>query len=176
MSNTALTLHKLMILYMLNKIDYPMKNARISDFMLELGYASYFNVQTAISELIDSNLIKSETTLNSSFFRATPDGKHTLELLADELSPAIKKDINTYIDKISRDIRKDLSTISNFNALNENEYVVNLKMNEGNSPLLEIAITVPSKLIAQRVCTAWEKKSDDVYSYLFNYLLLDKPK
>ena len=59
MAKNAMTLYKLMILYMLNLTKYPLTNARISDFMLQKGYATYFNLQTALSELTKTGLIKS---------------------------------------------------------------------------------------------------------------------
>ena len=44
MASNAMTLYKLMILYMLNSSNYPLTNARISEFMLQKGYATYFNL------------------------------------------------------------------------------------------------------------------------------------
>lgn len=49
-----LTLYKLIILYMLEKVDFPLTNAQISGFVLDKGYTTYFHLQQAISELIDS--------------------------------------------------------------------------------------------------------------------------
>lgn len=54
-----LTLYKLIILYMLEKVDFPLTNAQISGFVLDKGYTTYFHLQQAISELIDSELIES---------------------------------------------------------------------------------------------------------------------
>ena len=55
-----LTLYKLIILYMLEKVDFPLTNAQISGFILDKGYTTYFHLQQAISELIDSELIESK--------------------------------------------------------------------------------------------------------------------
>ena len=62
-----LTLYKLIILYMLEKVDFPLTNAQISGFVLDKGYTNYFHLQQAISELIDSNLIEAKTIRNSSY-------------------------------------------------------------------------------------------------------------
>ena len=42
-------LYKLIILYMLNKVDFPLTNSQISEFILDEGYTTYFNLQQAIS-------------------------------------------------------------------------------------------------------------------------------
>ena len=46
----AFTLYKLIVLYMLEKVDFPLTNGQISEFILEKGYTSYFTLQQAISE------------------------------------------------------------------------------------------------------------------------------
>ena len=45
------TLYKLIILYMLDKISFPLSNAQLSEFILEKEYTDYFTVQSALSEL-----------------------------------------------------------------------------------------------------------------------------
>ena len=54
----AFKLYKLIILYMLNKVDFPLTNSQISEFILDEGYTSYFKLQQAISELIESGFIR----------------------------------------------------------------------------------------------------------------------
>ena len=66
MSSTGLTLYKLMILYMLEKVNFPLTNNQITGFILDQGYTDYFHVQQAISELVESNLITTETIRNAS--------------------------------------------------------------------------------------------------------------
>ena len=38
-------LYKLIILYMLDKVDFPLTNAQISEFILGMGYTTYFKLQ-----------------------------------------------------------------------------------------------------------------------------------
>ena len=52
------TLYKLIILYMLNKVDFPLTTSQISEFVLDKGYTTYVKLQEAISELTQSELIR----------------------------------------------------------------------------------------------------------------------
>ena len=174
MANTAMTLYKLMILYMLNLTKYPLTNARISDFMLQKGYATYFNLQTALSELMETGLIKSENTMNSSFFKSTDEGKHTLDLLSNDINQSIKNEIKSYLNDNSKTIKSDISATANFEAVGNGDFVVNLNINEYQSKLLSLSFLVPAENIAEKICSEWSKKSDDVYALLFNSLVLDK--
>ena len=46
----AFTLYKLIILYMLDKVDFPLTNSQISEFVLDKGYTDYFKLQQALSD------------------------------------------------------------------------------------------------------------------------------
>ena len=45
MIESTYSLYKLIILYMLKKVKFPLTNAQISDFMLGREYTSYFHLQ-----------------------------------------------------------------------------------------------------------------------------------
>ena len=45
MSTDATTLYKLMVLYMLDKVNFPLSNSQIADFMLDRQYTNYFTLQ-----------------------------------------------------------------------------------------------------------------------------------
>ena len=55
------TLYKLIVLYMLERVDFPLTTSQISDFILDKGYTSYFKLQEILSELTESDLLKVET-------------------------------------------------------------------------------------------------------------------
>ena len=40
-----LTLYKLIILYMLDKVNFPLTNSQISEFTLDKGYTTYFHIR-----------------------------------------------------------------------------------------------------------------------------------
>ena len=82
----AFTLYKLIILYMLDKVDFPLTNSQISEFVLDKGYTDYFKLQQALSELADGGLILKESTHNRTLFHLTEDGKGTIHLFRDKIS------------------------------------------------------------------------------------------
>ena len=67
------TLYKLIVLYMLSKVNFPLTNAQISDFILNKGYTTYFKLQQAISELCEAEIIREKGTNRSKFFRGQID-------------------------------------------------------------------------------------------------------
>ena len=69
MNQEPLTLYKLIVLYMLDRVTFPLTTAQISEFILEKEYTNFLTLQTAISELTETGLAESRTLLN----RTQPD-------------------------------------------------------------------------------------------------------
>ena len=49
----SFTLYKLIVLYMLQKVDFPLTNSQISEFVLDKEYTNYFTLQHASHTLRD---------------------------------------------------------------------------------------------------------------------------
>ena len=89
MNTDSTTLYKLMILYMLNKLEYPLTNTQITNFILEKDYTNYFTVQQTISDLLSSELITAESTHNNTRYRITDEGKETAKKISQTTSKSI---------------------------------------------------------------------------------------
>ena len=68
------TLYKLIVLYMLDRVDFPLTTSQISEFILDKGYTTYFRLQSALAELTDSGLLKIELTHNRTLYNLTEEG------------------------------------------------------------------------------------------------------
>ena len=51
MEQEQLTLYKLMILYLIEKVDFPLSNSQIYEFILHKVYNNYNTVHRAFQEL-----------------------------------------------------------------------------------------------------------------------------
>jgi DNA-binding PadR family transcriptional regulator len=171
MSNESLTLYKLIILFILDKIDFAMTNAQISDFILEKEYTNYFNIQQAISELVDSELIECETIRNSTHYKITHSGQETLEYFNTKISDAIKKDIDEYLNNNKYTLREEVATLSDYFQSKKDEYMVRCQVKEKGSSIIDLSIAVPTEEEAVLICNSWKDKSQDVYAYLIRTLM-----
>ena len=75
MEQEQLTLYKLMILYLIEKVDFPLSNSQISEFILDKGYTNYFTVQRAFHELEEENMLRVKQIRNMSHYALTRDLK-----------------------------------------------------------------------------------------------------
>ena len=166
-----LTLYKLIILYMLEKVDFPLTNAQISGFVLDKGYTTYFHLQQAISELIDSKLIDVSSVRNSSYYKITPAGKQTLSYFEDQISDGIKDDITAFFQENVIQMREELSAVADYYASDVEGYQVRCTLKRDDFSLVDLTIAVPTKEAASAVCVNWKEKSQDIYENLIEFLL-----
>ena len=64
MLSDPMTLYKLMNLYMLKQVNFPLTNAQLTEFFLQHEYTSYFTLQQALNDLQESGLIRAESSHN----------------------------------------------------------------------------------------------------------------
>lgn len=95
-----ITIYKLTILNMLDKVDFPLTNTQISNFFLEQDYTDYFRVQQVLSDLEDASLIHAESTHSNTQYTITAAGKETLGFFKDKITPAIERDTTAFLEKI----------------------------------------------------------------------------
>lgn len=168
---TGLTLYKLIVLYMLRKVTFPLTNAQITEFIVGQSYTDYFHVQEALHDLIEARLISPERIRNMTQYTATLDGERTLEYFANEISHAIKDDIDTYFRDNAFELRNESCTTADYEPLSDGGYSVHCQVKEGRETVISLTINVSTEEEAERVCTRWPDKSTDIYMHIMNTLL-----
>lgn len=174
MQNDALTLYKLIILYMLDKVNFPLTNAQISNFILEKEYTNYFTIQQAISELNDAELIQTETVRNSTYYRINQSGEETLEFFGNKISDTIKKEIDEYLYKNEYEFKDEVSTIADYYEEKKGEYIVRCQVKENGNPIIDLNLSVPSEEEAMAICSNWKARSQEVYAYVMKTLMTEE--
>lgn len=167
----SLTLYKLMVLYMLNKVTFPLTNAQISSFILDKEYTNYFTLQQVFSELTDSNLVKLKTVRNTSQYFITEEGQNTLEYFGSKISDVIKEEIDNFIIENKYDLRNEVSIIADYYKTTNKEFAVRCQVKEKHSDLIDLTLTVPDKEQAASIANNWSKNSQEIYAYLMKTLL-----
>ena len=89
MSLEASTLYKLIVLYMLDKVDFPLTINQLSEFIIGKEYTNYFTLQQVIHELSESGLITVNTIGTASYYQINSQGKETLGFFSNKISAPI---------------------------------------------------------------------------------------
>lgn len=173
MATNSTTLYKLMVLYMLNKVNFPLNYAQISAFMLD-NYTSYFTLQDSINDLKESEFIVEERLRNITRYQITAEGRDTLNLLLDQISPAIQEDICNYLIKNKYELRNEANITSTYFQSTSKDFMVQCQVLEAGEPLIELQLSVPDEDTANEMCTNWKEASNEIYEFVYKKLLEKK--
>lgn len=167
----AQTLYKLIVLTMLDRVDFPLTNAQISDFILTKEYTNYFTLQQVLSELVETELSEVHTVRNSTYYHITEKGKETLNFFGHMVSAAIHEDIAKYFKDNAIALRDEMAVKADYFPNNQGEYSVRLRVMEKDSALIDMTLSVPTENQANSICDNWKKKNQKIYAYLMQELL-----
>ena len=165
------TLYKLIILYMLDKIDFPLTTSQISEFILDKGYTSYFKLQETLSELAESDLLKVETTHNRTLYHLTENGAETIHFFSNKISPAIRKDIDDFLKEKQYDLKEEVSVKADYYLNTNREFEVRCQIVENGFSLIDLKLTVPTEKEAETIVRSWSNKTHEIYTSLLAELL-----
>lgn len=171
MLSDPITLYKLMILYMLDHVNFPLTNSQLTDFFLDHEYTTYFTLQQALNELKEAGLIRMESTHNSSRYEITKEGDDTLSFFRNNISPAIIEDIDSYLKENKFRLRNEVGVISDFYKSTNQDYIVHCEVREGKSVLIGFDLSVPDKDQAETMASHWKERSQDIYAYVMKTLM-----
>lgn len=165
------TLYKLIILKMLEQAASPLTGSQISEFILGKEYTNYFTLQQVLSDLQNAGLIDLSSQPGTSLFRITAAGTDTLNYFQGKLSDAILQDIRNFLKEKEVDIRNVLSVSTDYFPGTDSNLLVRCRVQEKNSTLVDLTLSVPSEKEAEAICANWKEKNQEIYAYLMKSLL-----
>lgn len=170
MFEESFTLYKLIILYMLNAVAFPLTQAQISSFILDKGYTNYLTLQQAIAELTENKLIAQKKAFNRTQLSLTPEGTETIRFFGNRISEGIKEDISQFFSDNQVELKDEVSIQSYYDKAVSGDYEVFLKAKDKGNDLVSLKISVPTESMAEDVCTNWQKRNLEIYKKLTEML------
>lgn len=155
---------------MLDKVKFKLTYSQISEFILEKEYTNYMTLQQVISDLQDTELIKTDTLMNRTYFSITSEGQNTLSYFGNRISDAIISDIDTFLAEKHLELKNESSITANYYKTTLGEYEAELVAKEKNIELVNIKLSVPTENMAETVCDNWYNKNEEIYQYLMETL------
>ena len=169
-SKESLMLYKLIILYLLDKVSFPMSQSQVSEFILDKGYTNYLTLQQVLAELVENNLLITSTTLHRTQLKITKEGRDTLGFFESRISDIIKQEIRDYLKEHSLDLRNEISVVSDYYKNVQGEYDAILSAKDRDTTLIEIKLSVPTPQMAEAICEHWREKNQEVYEMITKML------
>ena len=172
-STEELAYHKLLILYILDKINMDLTNSQITQVILETDMMNYFSLQQILSQLMDSKFIKPYKDSGREYYCLTQKGLETLEYFLNRIPESYAIKIDEYIKNNKESLLADTQVKSSFVKQSENEFIVNLRVIENKSNLIDLNLNVSSEKQAKQICNNWNNNASNMYAEVINLLIRD---
>lgn len=165
-TNQELSLIKLIILYMLNILNMPLTNSKISEFILNNGYTNYFSLQEYLNQMTDSDLLKTSSVSHTTLYDITESGKTTLEFFENRIPDSTKEEIVKYLKDNRFEIKSTIEITADYMPGSNGDFLVHCLAKEQKEIILELKLTVYDKNSAIKVCENFKSNNHEIYKNL----------
>ncbi len=171
MFSEPITIYKLMILYMLSHVNFPLTNSQLSDFFISHNYTNYFSFQQAVNELVEVGLIQSHSHHGSTKYELTSQGEDTIKFFGSKLNPSAVSDMDKYLKQNNFKFVTESSNIAEYYRNSDLDYIVHFEVREGKTKLINLELSAMNEKTAKHMCDKWRDKSSDIYKFIISNLL-----
>ena len=154
--------NKVLILYVLNKLDKHIDNNSLYKLILSIQDMNYFYFQQFLLDLLDNKYIIGYTKDDKMMYKITDLGIQTLELTNDLLPGITKLNIDTALNNEVDEIQNLKHATSEFIPRNENDFIVTCKLVENGITNFELKVPTTSSEQAKKIAKNWEDHYQDI--------------
>lgn len=170
-SSEEIVYHKLLILHILKKAEMPLTNSQITQVVLDTEMMNYFSLQSLLSELTDSKLIATYKESGREYYTLTLNGEDSHDYFSSRIPETVVEKVDKYISSNKGNLLADTQIKSSFVKQSENEYIVNLRVVEDQSNLIDLNLNVSSEKQANSICNNWKKNASEMYTEIISLLI-----
>jgi predicted transcriptional regulator len=162
--------NKIIILQVLSSFGVPLTNNEATEFILENELINYFELQQYLNDLTESGMTQIKSIENEERYFLTANGKKTLHYFNNRLDQDLRRFINDKVETKKSRIIAQTNITADYFRLDNNEYLVELKVEEDNSTLINLQLNIISNKHAKLICERWEKEAQFLYGDILGLL------
>ena len=159
---------KILILFVMSRVSYPVTNGEIYELCYQDDCLSYFDVCTAIPEMVKSGHLKE---VDGEKFEITDKGKADGSLTEDSIAFTVKQRAENAVAKYNRQIRRSSFVKTQVIPRESGDYSVIMALDDEMGNLMTLELMAPDQRQAVRLGKLFEKKAEMVYNLTMAELL-----
>lgn len=163
--------NKVLILYILNKLQDGIKNDNLYKIVSSTNNMNYFYFQELIADLIESSLVGSFTNDEDTIIKITSDGQNALSLTKSLLPGILKLKADNIFKKEISNIAEESSVITEYIPKDEKNYTVKCRIVEKNETIFEVSTFAGSRDRAKQISDNWKNNANNIYPKIMSLLL-----
>ena len=162
---------KILILYAAARSDFPMTTQEIYELCYQDDCLSYFDVCTAIPEMVRSGHLQE---LEGEKYSITEKGREDGTLTADALVFSVKQRVENAVLRFNRQTRRSSYVKTDIREVENGEFAVTMALSDEAGSLMKMELYAPDHRQALRLSKLMERKAEEVYDLAMTELLEDE--
>ena len=162
---------KVLILFVAARVSYPVTCNEIYELCYQDDCLSYFDVCTAIPEMVASGHLKA---LPEERYEITEKGRQDGALTEDSIAFTVKQRAENAVARFNRQLRRSSHVRSRIIPRKDGTHSVILSLDDDSGSLMTLELAAPDQRQAVRLGKLFENKAEEVYSVVMMTLLDDE--
>ena len=162
---------KVLILFVAARSGYPMTCQEIYELCYQDDCLSYFDVCTAIPEMVKSGHLKEN---EEGCYVITEKGKADGSLTEDSIAFTVKQRADNAVARFNRQIRRSSFVKTQIIPRDGGDFSVIMALDDEMGNLMTLELVAPNQRQAVRLGKLFEKKAEAVYNLTMAELLDDE--
>ena len=163
--------HKLIILYILEKLGVPIGSIELTNYVLEERVLDFLALRQRVHELIESGHIAGTSANGGGYYEITGAGKSLLSGMADMLPQTERNRVDRTVKKLRRDTIDRRAVTAEHVPAGEGGDMARIGLSEGGLRLLNLEIAAASREEAALICDNWKTFTAEIYAEIVGLLL-----
>ena len=159
---------KVLILFVMARCGYPVTCQEIYELCYQDDCLSYFDVCTAIPEMVRSGHLKA---LDDEKYEITEKGKIDGSLTEDSIAFTVKQRAENAVARFNRQMRRSSFVKTQVIPRENGDYSVIMALDDELGNLMTLELVAPDQRQAVRLSRLFEKKAETVYNLTMAGLL-----
>ena len=159
---------KVLILFVMARVGYAVSSNEIYELCYQDDCLSYFDVCTAIPEMVKSGHLKE---VEGDKFIITEKGRQDGALTEDSIAFTVKQRAENAVAKFNRQLRRSSFVKTQVIPRDTGEFSVIMALDDEMGNLMTLELAAPDQRQAVRLAKLFEKKAEMVYNLTMAELL-----
>lgn len=159
---------KVLILFVMARVSYPVNIQQIYELCYQDDCLSYFDVCTAVPEMVKSGHLKE---LDNDNYEITEKGRADGALTEDSIAYTVKCKADNAVNRFNRQIRRSSFVKTQIIPRESGDYSVIMALDDEAGNLMTLELMAPNQRQAVRLGKLFEKKAEAVYNLTMAELL-----
>ena len=150
---------KILILYVMDRVIYPVDTQKLYELCLQDDKLSYFDVMQAVPQMVETGHL----TPCEGGYRITDKGRQTASITKDSLAYPVMQRASRAVERFNREVRRDSCIRTEVLEQPNGDALAVMHLDDEYGALMTIEYTCPSARQATFLTEAFRGRADRIY-------------